>query len=152
MTTHTAPGTTLAITLPTAHALMTGDVTTISSTDTIARAMELMRHLHVRHLPVLDGSRFIGVVDERQLDLAVLEAGGPKGDVGRPVSSLAIAQVPTVLPAADIRQVAAQLRESHTGAVFVVDPAGHLRGIITVVDVLDALAAATPLHPLPGAG
>lgn len=42
--------------------LMVTAVVCVTTTDTIEDCMALMTHHHVRHLPVMDGSRLIGIV------------------------------------------------------------------------------------------
>ena len=69
------------LTLP-VSALMTHDTVTCSPSDTIAHVTHLMTELRVRHLPVMEGDRLVGVisigdvlkhrVDEVQFEAAVL--------------------------------------------------------------------------------
>ena len=48
--------------------VMTKDVTVLSETDTIANAMDLMKSLKVRHLPVVDEStQLLGMVSDRDI-------------------------------------------------------------------------------------
>jgi CBS domain-containing protein len=42
--------------------VLTTDVTTISSTDTVEDAMRLMTGKHIRHLPVMEEGRMVGVI------------------------------------------------------------------------------------------
>ena len=42
--------------------LMTKDVLTVSPSDSVERCMKLMTEQHIRHLPVVEGDKMIGVV------------------------------------------------------------------------------------------
>jgi len=42
--------------------IMSGECSTVSETDTIEQCMSLMTRRKIRHLPVLDGARLVGVV------------------------------------------------------------------------------------------
>jgi len=42
--------------------IMTSPVTTVSPTDSIEECMELMTDKHIRHLPVIENNRLVGVI------------------------------------------------------------------------------------------
>lgn len=42
--------------------IMTAKVITIDTTHTIDQCMEIMTHNHIRHLPIVNGSRVIGLI------------------------------------------------------------------------------------------
>jgi len=42
--------------------LMTADVVTISPKDTVEQCMKLMTDHHIRHLPVMEGSKMVGLI------------------------------------------------------------------------------------------
>ena len=54
-------------------ALMTKKVITCSPEDSIAGAARLMTEWHIRHLPVMDGTRLVGVVGMRDIFMHRLE-------------------------------------------------------------------------------
>ena len=41
---------------------MTKDVLTVSPSDSVERCMKLMTDQHIRHLPVMDGDKMVGMV------------------------------------------------------------------------------------------
>ncbi len=47
--------------------IMTKDVYTVSVDDTIKKADEIMREENVRHVPVLDGKKLVGLITERSV-------------------------------------------------------------------------------------
>ena len=55
------------------RAIMTSDVVTVGPNDTSDRCMQVVTDRRVRHLPVLEGDRVIGVVSIGDLVKAVIE-------------------------------------------------------------------------------
>jgi acetoin utilization protein AcuB len=49
--------------------LMTTNPVTVSPTATIADAWDLMTGLEIRHLPVLEKGKLVGIVSDRDLDI-----------------------------------------------------------------------------------
>jgi CBS domain-containing protein len=123
-----------------AHDVMTGDVATVLTTTTVGEALELMRTLNIRHLPVLGDGRFVGLVDDRMVAFSLLSTGGPDGVLEQPVSTAMTHYVPHVAPGDPLDRVAHVLRTSRCDAVVVVDAQARLLGIITMVDVVTAVA------------
>jgi CBS domain-containing protein len=120
--------------------VMTGEVVTVLATTTVGEAMTLMRTLGVRHLPVLGDGRFVGLVDDRLVALALLAAGGFGDVLEHPVSTAMTHYVPQVAPGEPLQRVAHLLRTSRCDAIVVIDAQDHLLGIITMVDVVTAVA------------
>ncbi|MGI9326390.1 MAG: CBS domain-containing protein [Pseudomonadales bacterium] len=52
--------------------IMTRDVITVTSEDTVVHCIALMRKYHVRHLPVVEAGKAIGMVSLRDLFLDVI--------------------------------------------------------------------------------
>jgi CBS domain-containing protein len=102
----------------------------------------------IRHLPVLDArERLVGIVTDRDLrqvvlDVAIGRVGADAegaGDLGlRDVMTWGVV---TVKPATELREAAHVMREQRLGALPVVDEAGHVVGILTERDLIDALQA-----------
>jgi len=119
---------------------MTSDVATVSPTTTVGQAMTSMRTLGVRHLPVVDDGRFSGIVDDRLVALALLTAGGVREALEQPVSTAMTHYVPQVAPGEFLQRIAHLLSTSRCDAIVVIDAQEHLLGIITMVDVVNAVA------------
>lgn len=133
----------------TAGDVMTRDVATVVATSTVGQAMTLMRTLGIRHLPVLgagDG-RFAGIVDERMVASMLLTAGGFGSALEQPVSAAMTQYVPQVSPGDPLQRVAHLLPTSRCDAVVVIDVEEHLLGIITMVDVVSAVALGSVEQP-----
>lgn len=104
----------------------------------LATAVELLGQHDVRHLPVLDGSKLVGVVSER--DLAVVEALVPD-DWERILVGEAMTPEPyAVSPDTPLCDVARTMADRKYGCALVVDPQGELVGLFSTVDALRILA------------
>jgi acetoin utilization protein AcuB len=117
---------------------MSVSVHAVTSRHTLAEAHQVMRERGVRHLPVVDEGRLVGVVSQR--DLYLLET--LKGvDPGTETVREAMAPDPyAVPPDAPLEAVAAAMAENKYGSAVVVDR-GAVIGLFTTVDALRALAA-----------
>lgn len=116
---------------------MTASPVVIGIADTLADARRVMRERGIRHLPVLDGGRLVGVVSQRDLYLAESLSGvDPAIDSVREAMS---GDPYTVPPGAPLEEVAATMAERRLGSAIVVDR-GAVIGVFTTVDALRALA------------
>lgn len=110
----------------------------VSSDRTLAEARRLMRERGIRHLPVVDRGRLVGVVSQRDLYLLETIRGV---DPGTETVREAMAPEPyAVPPDAPLEAVAAAMAENKFGSAVVVDR-GAVIGLFTTVDALRALAA-----------
>jgi acetoin utilization protein AcuB len=113
---------------------MTREVATVSPETTAAQALEEIRAHNIRHLPVLDGSRLVGVVTDRDLRL-VMDPDGSAVDT--PVSEVMTPSPVEVGPDTPVESAAALLTAHRIGCLPVVE-AGELVGILTESDLLRA--------------
>ena len=122
--------------------IMSSSPVTVDSSVTLEDAYRLLQEKGIRHLIVLEGGRLAGVVTDRDLRLAtsaLAPAPFPPG------SSLAgvMSRDPVTADAADpVEDAARAMRERKIGCLPVLDH-GRLAGIITGVDLLDALLRMT---------
>jgi len=120
---------------------MTSNVVSVARSASLDEAMELMDERDVRHLPVVDGDRLVGVLSERDL----LELTGwlpkrvremlesPSGQVGDYMH----APVVTVSPADTLVTASMRLKEWNVGCLPVLDET-ELVGMLTDSDVIGA--------------
>lgn len=108
--------------------LLTGDLGTLPDTASVSDAKAMMRHLAVRHVPVLGAGGLVGMLHEPAL-----------ADAHGSVLDHVIRDVPHVHLNEDIGRVAALLGSSACGAVVVLDEAEHLVGVVTAVDLDQSL-------------
>jgi acetoin utilization protein AcuB len=95
-----------------------------------------MRARHVRHLPVLEGGRLVGVVSERDLYLLETLRGVDPGK--EPVSEAMTEQPYAVSPEAKVHDVVREMLGKKYGSAVVVER-GKVAGIFTRSDALRAL-------------
>ena len=127
--------------------IMTRQVVAIAPDTPIRDVQLLMEQRNIRHFPILDqaGSqggddRLVGIVSAR--DVRLVGAAHPKAPEGvkssDPVSARMVFPVLTADPDDPIEETAKVLREHKIGAMPVMDD-GRLVGIVTAIDMLDAL-------------
>lgn len=116
---------------------MTPDPITIAPSATLASAHALMREYAVRHLPVVDADRVIGLVSIR--DLHLLEMF-PHVDLATTTVDAAMStEVVTAMPSDTIASAAAIMAERKLGCL-VITKNERVVGIFTAVDALRLLA------------
>lgn len=116
---------------------MTPSVHTLSMESTLPKARDLMRQHGIRHLPVLDGTKLVGLLSDR--DLARLE--------GFPMIAFDLVSVPdamstnpyVVSPDTPAREVIRTMHERRYGSAVVVE-GGTVIGVFTTTDALRVLA------------
>jgi acetoin utilization protein AcuB len=122
--------------------IMTATVFTVAPDETLENVCLLMHQKNIRHLPVIEGDKLIGVITDR--------------DVHGATSSLCIAPTPpkgvvrdamvhppvTAHPLDPVEDAARTMRSLKIGCLPVVDD-GALAGIVTGIDLLDALLRLT---------
>lgn len=127
--------------------IMTRQVVAIAPDTPIRDVQLLMEQRNIRHFPILgqagndgEGDRLVGIVSDR--DVRLVGADHPKAPAGvkssDPVSALMVFPVLTADPEDPIEETAKVLREHKIGAMPVMDD-GRLVGIVTAIDMLDAL-------------
>lgn len=110
--------------------IMTRRVITATPEMTVADARALTREHRIRHLPLLEAGRLVGIVTDRDLR----EAGqGRVGDIMQP-------DVITTHPLDPVGEAARLLAEHRIGCLPVVQ-AGDLVGIVTETDLLRQLVS-----------
>ncbi len=103
----------------------------------LADAAHRMHQLAVRHLPVLDGGRLVGILSDRDVSLVEsLDGVDPK--------EVSVEQAMTAEPYAverdtPLREVAAAMSEKRIGTAVVMK-GERLDGLLTTTDALRALA------------
>jgi acetoin utilization protein AcuB len=129
--------------------LMTAYPVTVSPQATVAEALDLMRDMDIRHLPVVDGGSLVGMLSDR--DLAYLNVGALLTEQGAdavrrqlttPVIKVMRPDVICVEPETDLSDVVELLIEHKIGAVPVIRPGTQaVVGIVSYIDVLRAVQA-----------
>ncbi len=122
--------------------IMSSPALTASAHTTLEDAYRTMREKGIRHLPVLDGEKLVGVITDRDLRLATSSLAPSPFPPATPVSAV-MAHPPLTADSADpVEDAARTMRERKIGCLPVVAD-GRLVGIITGLDLLDALMRMT---------
>ena len=133
----------MVATQPTVADVMTTDLVTVSDDETVAAVWELLARSRFHHLPVMRGTRCVGVVDDR----ALLRTWTPgSGRTKRIVREVLPPRTVEVEATATLDQAAEAMRSYDVDAVPVVGD-GRLIGLVTVRDLIDA-AYPSGLHAL----
>jgi acetoin utilization protein AcuB len=123
---------------------MNEDVVTVTPDDSFRTAMHLIRQKGIRHLPVVEGKRLVGIVTDRDLRQAA-----PSGATSLSIHELhyildkvtvreiMTKQVVTIRPDQTVEDAALLLLGHRIGGLPVVVE-GDLHGIITETDILQA--------------
>jgi acetoin utilization protein AcuB len=123
--------------MPKIMKFMTVDPFTVNAQLTLAQAEGMMRDKSIRHLPVLEGGRLIGVVSDRDLKMVMAFKDVDPNKVT--VEEACTFDPITVKPEANLDEVVAMMAEKRIGSVLVVDN-DKLVGIYTWVDGLKAMS------------
>ncbi len=126
--------------------VMTAGPFTIGRAQTLAAAHALMREHAVRHLPVLDAGKVVGMVSMR--DLYLLETLRDVNPAEVAVEEAMATDLYVVDPSAPVVAVAAHMAEHKLGSVVVASPNGTPLGVFTSVDALHLLARALGGRPV----
>jgi acetoin utilization protein AcuB len=134
--------------------IMKSTLVTISPRTTLPDAVKLTRERGIRHLPVLDGDKLVGIVSDRDLKRAMassataLEAHELRYLLDRvKVAEIMTRAVVTIGPAFPVEEAARVMVKEKISALPVTD-GGRLVGIVTETDVVElfvrALGAGEP--------
>lgn len=129
--------------------LMTSKVFTVEQHDLIDRVFFLIHYERIRHLPVVEKGKVIGIVSDRDLYKALgpksnsnaIDTASGKGAVEmhvipQKVQNIMRRGVLTVHPDSYASEAAAIMADNKVGALPVVNKEGKLVGIISSTDIL----------------
>lgn len=110
-----------------------GGVATLKPEDSLLMAYRRMKLFDVSQLPVMEGERVVGILDESDLLLSVQ---GDPGKFSQPVSTAMARSVVTIAPDAPISELLPIFAKD---LVAVVADQGRFVGLITKIDLLNYL-------------
>lgn len=121
--------------------IMTRDPLTVAPEETVGQADELMVENRIRQLPVVSGSRLVGIITDRDvrsfLSGAILYAPEARDKtLATPVAEVMTTEPLTLSADDDLQDAVEMLIEEKIGGIPVVDEVEGLIGIVTYVDVL----------------
>ena len=117
---------------------MTQDVYTTGANSALNEVWDLMEALGVRHMPVLDNNRLVGIISDRDVLIKATQVDGKMIVPEIPVREVMTKNVITCHARSQIGQVAALMLENKIDCLPVVE-GGLLVGLITSSDMLEIL-------------
>lgn len=130
-----------------AYQVMTRDVLSLRTNDTVAAAWRALAARQVRQAPVLNlAMDLVGLVSERDL-LTVIDLQGERltGRLDRAVGEVMVTPVVCADPITDIRRIARVLLDTGLSALPVTSESRELLGVVSRGDILRATVADPPL-------
>ncbi|MCK6552030.1 CBS domain-containing protein [Myxococcota bacterium] len=122
---------------PTIGQYMTPAAHFVAPSDSLVTAQSLMEAHVIRHLPVVDAGKVVGMVT--MSDLYVMESTFAFDPEKTEVSSAMSAEVYTVEPGELLETVAAEMADRRIGSAVIIE-GGELRGVFTTTDACRVLA------------
>lgn len=123
--------------IPTIQKYMTVTPHSIGSDQTLATAAKMMREHRIRHLPVLEGGKLLGVITDR--DLKFVETFRDVDPERLTVAEAMTEEPYTVAPDTPLDVVARTMAAEKYGSAIVMQNR-HVVGIFTTVDACQALS------------
>jgi acetoin utilization protein AcuB len=117
--------------------VMTKSPHTIGQEQTLATAHQMMREHSVRHLPVLEGGKLVGILSQR--DLHLIETLRDVDPEVTTVDQAMTADVYVTSPNAPLDEVTSAMAENKYGCAIIVD-GKKVVGVFTTVDALQTLS------------
>jgi CBS domain-containing protein len=121
-------------------AIMTRNVVVVSPTLPVGVAARLMQQVHVRHLPVVEERKLVGILSDR--DLVKHAAHATCGEAMTPAPI-------TCSPDASVGRVASLMLEHKIDSIPIVGISGTLIGLVTSTDLLGLLVDRAQAQVLP---
>jgi CBS domain-containing membrane protein len=122
--------------------IMVRDVATLDLNDELTLADDIMKLGRIRHLPVVDEGRLVGIISQRDLFKASLASAMGFGEKAKrefmktvAVKEVMVDHVITVSPEEDIKKAGRVMLEKKIGCLPVIE-GDELVGLITETDIL----------------
>ncbi len=125
--------------------IMKSPVTTIEPNTSLAEANGMCWELGIRHLPVMEGKRLVGLVTDRDIRFSTSPFAPVLFGENARVEEVMIRAVFTADPLDPVEDAARVMREHKIGCLPVLE-GKRLTGIITGIDLLDALLIMAGVH------
>jgi len=137
--------------MPPVSTLMTPFPYFVRPEDPIARVQELMREHDIRHVPVKQDDRVVGLISEGDLRWLTRAGAGAVDESAVRVSDVQGSPPYTVDLSAPLGPVLLEMARRHVGSAIVLR-SGRLAGIVTETDVCRALGLVLERRFGPGGG
>jgi CBS domain-containing protein len=125
--------------IPIVGAVMTSFPYSIDSAETVNNIEKMMDQHNIRHLPVQENGRVVGIVSERDLH-HVIKRSASAVEKNKVVARDIMVAEPYVVPfRTPLNQVVAEMARRHIGSAIILRR-GKLAGILSAMDVCRILA------------
>ena len=132
----------------TVQEIMRTPVISIAPEAGLDRALVMMRTQRIRHLPVVQDGKLVGIVTDRDLRISMVEKDGPQAapkglylPALTKIKTIMVEDVKTVTPFDTVGDAANLMSKHKIGCLPVVEGANkHIVGIVTETDMLRVLA------------
>ncbi|WML36654.1 CBS domain-containing protein [Clostridium sp. OS1-26] len=112
--------------------IMTGEVVSLNSTDSVERAAELMKEHNIGAAPVCEGDKVIGIITDRDIALRSVAAG--KDSKSQSVREIMSSNPVTGAPDMDIQDASRIMSERQIRRLPIVD-SENLVGMVSLGDI-----------------
>ena len=126
--------------------IMTSEVITAGMDDTVEEIAKIFEQKHIHHIPILEGTRIVGVVSDRDVLKAISPFANIIGDVARDRNTLKrkahqimTRKVVTICPTDTVREAAATMIKHKFNCLPVLSSAGAVIGIVGIVTKTDVM-------------
>jgi acetoin utilization protein AcuB len=123
--------------IPPISTYMTTTPRTAEGSATLAAAAKIMKEHRIRHLPVMDGERLLGVITDR--DIAFVETFDDVDPAELTLDAAMTEEPYTVSPDTPLDEVVKTMAENKWGSAIIVQN-NRVVGVFTTVDACRALA------------
>lgn len=120
--------------------MMTTSIITIEASEPVIKAKQIMADKEIRHLPVLENGKVVGLLTDRDLKLAQAVTEDAQFDQHRTAGDICVHNAYSVGPDAPARNVLNYMAQERIGSALVVNEEGTIVGIVTAVDACRAFA------------
>jgi acetoin utilization protein AcuB len=115
---------------------MTKSPHTVAVDMPLVKAQQIFREHDIRHLPVLDGEKLVGMLSDRNLKEALASPGGEKFLV----EDAMMPDVFAVRPDTELATVVEAMAAEKYGCALIQEKDGRVVGVFTTVDACQLLA------------
>ena len=127
------------------YEIMHPDPITIDAKTKLSDAYKIMQEKSIRHLPVVDNSKLVGIVTDRDLRLATSKLAVHPFDPEAEVNNIMSHPVECTSPNDPIELATQMMRELKIGCLPVLE-GNNIVGIVTAADILDAMILLIGVH------
>lgn len=124
--------------MKTVQKMMTTSMKAVDSTTRLSEAFKIMHDNHIRHLPVLEGDKLVGIVSDRDLLSHASKESGTLVFPRKAIETVMSRELITCSPTTSSEDALKMVLERGVSSLPVVD-GGSLVGIVTSKDLLNHL-------------